>query len=59
MGASLMWVLGEVVGITAVGLAARRAVYYLGLMELSPEWVEMGPYYAAEWERRDTDAASS
>jgi putative copper resistance protein D len=24
MGASLMWVLGEVVGITAVGLAARR-----------------------------------
>ena len=45
--------------ISIVGLAARRAVYYLGLMELSPEWVEMGPYYAAEWERRDTDAASS
>jgi pyruvate/2-oxoglutarate dehydrogenase complex dihydrolipoamide dehydrogenase (E3) component len=41
--------------VSIVGLAARRAVHYLGLMELSPEWCEMGPHYAAEWERRDTD----
>lgn len=39
--------------ISIVGLAARRAVHYLGLMELSPEWCAMGPHYAAEWERRD------
>lgn len=39
--------------VSIVGLAARRAVHYLGLMELSPEWCEMGPHYAAEWERRD------
>jgi dihydrolipoamide dehydrogenase len=38
--------------ISIVGLAARRAVFHLGLMELAPEWCEMGPYYAAEWERR-------
>lgn len=42
--------------VSVVGLAARRAVHYLGLMELSPEWCAMGPFYAAEWERRDTDA---
>ena len=39
--------------VSIVGLAARRAVHYLGLMEMSPEWCEMGPHYAAEWERRD------
>ena len=45
--------------ISIVGLAARRAVFYLGLMKLAPEWHEIGPHYAAEWERRDTDAALS
>jgi pyruvate/2-oxoglutarate dehydrogenase complex dihydrolipoamide dehydrogenase (E3) component len=40
--------------VSIVGLAARRAVHLLGLMELAPEWCEMGPFYAAEWERRDT-----
>lgn len=40
--------------VSIVGLAARRAVHYLGLMELSPEWHEMGQHYAAEWERRET-----
>ena len=44
--------------VAIVGLAARRAVHYLGLMELAPEWREMGPHYAAEWERRDPDMAS-
>ena len=44
--------------VAIVGLAARRAVHYLGLMELAPEWREMGPFYAAEWERRDPDMAS-
>jgi pyruvate/2-oxoglutarate dehydrogenase complex dihydrolipoamide dehydrogenase (E3) component len=39
--------------VSIVGLAARRAVYHLGMMELAPEWCEMGPFYAAEWERRD------
>lgn len=39
--------------ISIVGLAARRAVFHLGLMELAPEWYEIGPFYAAEWERRD------
>lgn len=39
--------------ISIVGLAARRAVLNLGLMQLAPEWCEMGPFYAAEWERRD------
>ena len=42
--------------VSVVGLAARRAVHYLGLMELSPEWCALGPFYAAEWERRDSDA---
>lgn len=42
--------------VAIVGLAARRAVHYLGLMELAPEWREMGPFYAAEWERRDPGA---
>jgi len=28
-------------------------------MKLAPEWHEIGPHYAAEWERRDTDAALS
>lgn len=36
-----------------VGLAARRAMHYLGLMRLTPEWHATGPHYAAEWERRD------
>lgn len=45
--------------ISIVGLAARRAVYYLGLMKLAPEWHEMGLYYAAEWERRDNDTELS
>jgi pyruvate/2-oxoglutarate dehydrogenase complex dihydrolipoamide dehydrogenase (E3) component len=40
--------------VSIVGLAARRAVLNLGLMQLAPEWCEMGPFYAAEWERRDT-----
>jgi len=40
--------------VSIVGLAARRAVHYLGLMELSAEWHEMGQHYAAEWERRET-----
>jgi pyruvate/2-oxoglutarate dehydrogenase complex dihydrolipoamide dehydrogenase (E3) component len=39
--------------VSIVGLAARRAVFHLGMMELAPEWCEMGPFYAAEWERRD------
>lgn len=39
--------------VSIVGLAARRAVLNLGLMQLAPEWCEMGPFYAAEWERRD------
>jgi pyruvate/2-oxoglutarate dehydrogenase complex dihydrolipoamide dehydrogenase (E3) component len=39
--------------VSIVGLAARRAVFHLGMMELAPEWCEMGPYYAAEWERRE------
>lgn len=39
--------------VSIVGLAARRAVHHLGLMQLAPEWCEMGPFYAAEWERRD------
>lgn len=38
--------------VAIVGLAARRAVYYLGLMELAPQWREIGAHYAAEWERR-------
>ena len=38
--------------VAIVGLAARRAVYHLGLMELAPEWREIGAHYAAEWERR-------
>lgn len=42
--------------VSIVGLAARRAVHNLGLMELSPEWCALGPFYAAEWERRDTGA---
>ena len=42
--------------ISIVGLAARRAVHHLGLMELAPEWCAIGPYYAAEWERRDVEA---
>ncbi len=41
--------------VAIVGLAARRAVHYLGLMKLAPQWREMGPYYAAEWERRDPE----
>ncbi len=40
--------------VSIVGLAARRAVLNLGLMQLAPEWCEMGPFYAAEWERRDS-----
>jgi hypothetical protein len=43
--------------VSIVGLAARRAVHYLGLMEVSPEWHEIGPHYAAEWERRDVGSA--
>lgn len=39
--------------VSIVGLAARRAVHYLGLMEMSPEWCALEPHYAAEWERRD------
>ena len=39
--------------VSIVGLAARRAVLNLGLMQLAPEWHEMGQFYAAEWERRD------
>jgi pyruvate/2-oxoglutarate dehydrogenase complex dihydrolipoamide dehydrogenase (E3) component len=38
-----------------VGLAARRAVHYLGLMKLSSEWHATSPYYAAEWERREPE----
>ena len=34
--------------VAIVGLAARRALHYLGLMNLSPEFREMGPHYAAE-----------
>lgn len=45
--------------VAIVGLAARRAVHYLGLMELAPEWREMGPFYAAEWERRDPETAAA
>lgn len=37
--------------VAVVGLAARRAVYHLGQMELAPQWREIG-HYAAEWERR-------
>lgn len=37
-----------------VGLAARRALFYLGEMHLAREWRELGPHYAAEWERRDS-----
>ncbi len=40
--------------VSIVGLAARRAVHYLGLMELSPEWCAIDQFYAAEWERRDS-----
>jgi pyruvate/2-oxoglutarate dehydrogenase complex dihydrolipoamide dehydrogenase (E3) component len=40
-----------------VGLAARRAVHYLGLMKLSSEWHATSPYYAAEWERREPEGA--
>ena len=40
--------------VSVVGLAARRAFHYLGLMELSPEWCAIDQYYAAEWERRDS-----
>ena len=45
--------------VAIVGLAARRAVHYLGLMNLSPEFREMGPHYAAEWERRDPETAAA
>ena len=45
--------------VAIVGLAARRAVHYLGLMELAPEFREMGPHYAAEWERRDPETAAA
>ena len=45
--------------VAIVGLAARRAVHYLGLMELAPAWREMGPFYAAEWERRDPETAAA
>jgi dihydrolipoamide dehydrogenase len=38
--------------VAIVGLAARRAVFHLGLMELAPEWREIAEHYAAEWERR-------
>jgi pyruvate/2-oxoglutarate dehydrogenase complex dihydrolipoamide dehydrogenase (E3) component len=38
--------------VAVVGLAARRAVYHLGQMELAPQWREIGTHYAAEWERR-------
>jgi len=41
--------------VSVVGLAARRAVFHLGLMELAPEFCEIGPFYAAEWERRDIE----
>jgi len=39
--------------VAIVGLAARRALLQLGLMEMAPEWCDVGPFYAAEWERRD------
>ena len=45
--------------VAIVGLAARRAVHYLGLMKLAPEFREMGPHYAAEWERRDPTTAAA
>ncbi len=45
--------------VAIVGLAARRAVHYLGLMKLAPEFREMGPHYAAEWERRDPETAAA
>lgn len=45
--------------VAIVGLAARRAVHYLGLMKLAPEFREMGPHYAAEWERRDPETTST
>ncbi|HQF71721.1 MAG TPA: FAD-dependent oxidoreductase, partial [Promineifilum sp.] len=45
--------------VAIVGLAARRAVHYLGLMKLAPEWREMGPHYAAEWERRDPEMTAT
>ena len=44
--------------VSIVGLAARRAVHQMGLMKLAPEWCEMGPFYAAEWERRDTPSTT-
>ena len=37
-----------------VGLAARRAVYELGVMPLAPQWRALGRSLAAEWERRDS-----
>ena len=37
-----------------VGLAARRAVYELGVMPLAPQWRALGKSLAAEWERRDS-----
>jgi pyruvate/2-oxoglutarate dehydrogenase complex dihydrolipoamide dehydrogenase (E3) component len=43
--------------VSIVGLTARRAVFHLGLMELAPEICDIGPFYAAEWERRDISAA--
>ena len=36
-----------------VGLAARRAVYELGVMPLAPQWRALGKSLAAEWERRE------
>jgi dihydrolipoamide dehydrogenase len=36
-----------------VGLAARRAVQKLGLMQLGPQWLELARFYAAEWGRRE------
>lgn len=45
--------------VAIVGLAARRAVHYLGLMKLAPEFREMGPHYAAEWERRDPETTAT
>lgn len=39
-----------------VGLAARRAVQKLGLMQLGSQWLELGRFYAAEWERRELES---
>jgi dihydrolipoamide dehydrogenase len=39
-----------------VGLAARRAVQKLGLMQLGPQWLELERFYAAEWERREVES---